>query len=101
MDISEVHRLARSLPCDQFEQQIKSRLTGIPSTAIIDCDLEIVVKNIETTGDVSGALQESEDLHTVKGRTTERIVLEKSKSICRKSLTGLDMKRNIKLMHND
>lgn len=51
IDLAEIHYLAKHSECEDFIQQIKSKLTGDPETAVIDCN-PIVVDANELTKDV-------------------------------------------------
>ena len=43
--LMQLHGLARAMPYGQFEQEIKSNLTGMPYTAVIDVDTVLIIKN--------------------------------------------------------
>jgi DNA-binding LytR/AlgR family response regulator len=45
MTLSEIYDLAKHTPdYPEFEQLVKSELTGLPYTQVIDCEVEIRVK---------------------------------------------------------
>jgi hypothetical protein len=51
MTLSEIYDLAKHTPdYPEFEQLVKSELTGLPYTQVIDCEVEIRVK--ETHDDI-------------------------------------------------